>query len=604
MDDKEPRKVDIGAPLSVETIYQLAILAVVFLLTACSNDPGASQPTQKAVAVAEPTEVPTLVASPLPTVPPTEPPTALPTEVPAETPTEVSVNQVPPTQVRSNGKMLEVHIDCGENRRFVGEDIECGLDSDSAERVNWTAVGGSPDYSDGVKSFSTRYDSAGKYTIVLEVCNQTGCVTETHELNIIIREPTSGERATEEQSSDDTSSATASQWSPFNTDTRECSKENNMLTSLPISPDTGYDILPMGKISGRSHITPTDHWYFDVDVVDDEPVEVLAPASGYIVQIDRWDDDEALGDYRMVFEHSCTLFSYYIHLREIDPAILKELGELRHGQSIFPRIPVSSGQPIGEVGPLLSYQRIHNQTNLDFALIDTKTTLPGFIIPSHYEEAWKIHTVDPFDYYEEPLRSQLLERNLRDVELSRMLNLPVGGKIDFDIDGKLVGNWFLDGTETYFGKGVAGKSKADWDQIYGRDVGDCESEYWDEMTGQTAGAVPCNYWLGHLTFAYDSIQPDQIKISMAVFWDSEEGGSPWRVKNNDLDPASIDVETGIAKYEIFTDYENQVESEPFDIVGTLLVQMIDDRAIRIEVFLGQNTEDVNKFTEKARIYRR
>ena len=89
MDDKEPRKVDIGAPLSVETIYQLAILAVVFLLTACSNDPGASQPTQKAVAVAEPTEVPTLVASPLPTVPPTERPMALPTEVPAETPTEV-----------------------------------------------------------------------------------------------------------------------------------------------------------------------------------------------------------------------------------------------------------------------------------------------------------------------------------------------------------------------------------------------------------------------------------------------------------------------------------------------------------------------------------
>ncbi|MDP7218363.1 MAG: hypothetical protein QF565_02715, partial [Arenicellales bacterium] len=87
MDDKEPRKVDIGAPLSVETIYQLAILAMVFLLTACSNDPGASQPTQKAVAVAEPTEVPTLVASPLPTVPPTERPMALPTETPTEVPT-------------------------------------------------------------------------------------------------------------------------------------------------------------------------------------------------------------------------------------------------------------------------------------------------------------------------------------------------------------------------------------------------------------------------------------------------------------------------------------------------------------------------------------
>ena len=409
---------------------------------------------------------------------------------------------------------------------------------------------------------------------------------------------------TSETRTSDNTSDKRSQMSPFGTDTSECSKENNMLTSLPISLASGYEILPLGKISGMSHITPTDHWYFDVDIVNDAPVDVLATASGYIVQLDRGSDEEGLGDYRMVLEHSCTLFTYYIHLREIDPAILKETGEIRPGRTIFPRIPVSSGQTVGKVGPLLSYQRISNQTNLDFALIDTKITLPGFIIPSHYEEAWKIHTVDPFDYYEESLRSQLLERNLRNVELSRMLNLPVGGKIDFDIDGKLVGNWFLDGTETYFGKGVAGKSKADWDKIYGRDVGDCKSEYWDNVTGQPAGAVPCNYWLGHLTFAYDSRQPNQVKISMGIFWDSEEGKTPWRVKNNDLDPASIDVETGMVKYEIYTDYENSAESEPFDVVGTLLVQMIDDRTIKVEVFFGQNAENVNEFTEKARIYRR
>ena len=84
----------------------------------------------------------------------------------------------------------------------------------------------------------------------------------------------------------------------------------------------------------------------------------------------------------------------------------------------------------------------------------------------------------------------------------------------------------------------------------------------------------------------------------------EEGKTPWRVKNNDLDPASIDVETGMVKYEIYTDYDNNAEFEPFDIVGILLVQMIDDQTIKVEVFFGQNAENVNEFTEKARIYRR
>ena len=93
---------------------------------------------------------------------------------------------------------------------------------------------------------------------------------------------------------------------------------------------------------------------------------------------------------------------------------------------------------------------------------------------------------------------------------------PYGGKNDFDIDGKLVGNWFLDRTETYFAKGVAGQSKAVWEKVYGRDVGNCETEYWSK-DGKLGGAVPCDYWLGHITFAYDSIHPDQIKISIAIF---------------------------------------------------------------------------------------
>ncbi len=54
------------------------LLIFFVLLSACSDDASLPQPTEKTVAVEEPTDAPTLVPSPLPTVPPTLVPTAAP----------------------------------------------------------------------------------------------------------------------------------------------------------------------------------------------------------------------------------------------------------------------------------------------------------------------------------------------------------------------------------------------------------------------------------------------------------------------------------------------------------------------------------------------
>ena len=360
-------------------------------------------------------------------------------------------------------------------------------------------------------------------------------------------------------------------------------------------------MIPMGNVgASNGHVTQTDHLYLDIDIVDDKLEEILAVAGGYVIQIERLPDEEGKEDYRMVFEHSCTLFSYYIHLQELDDSILSETGKISLNQNSFKRIAVESGQVIGRVGDLHSYQKIKNQSNLDWAVIDTRVTLPGFIIPDHYTgEAWKIHTVDPFDYYEEPIRSELIERSYRTSE-------PRAGKIDFDIDGKLVGNWFLDGTENYGGKGVVGKSKAEWNAIYGRDVGDCTTEYWDQVEGRSIGLKPCSYWLGHLTFSYHNIVPDVIRISMGIFWDLEgESGPPWGVKNNAPDPASVNIKSGAVKYELLDAIEGQLYPDgEGNMVGILLVQMIDDRTIKVEASLGKSSDEVNDFSEKVRIYRR
>ena len=60
------------------------LLILFVLLTACSTDANVPQPTQKAVAVEEPTAAPVLVPSPLPTVPPPIPPTPVPSATPED----------------------------------------------------------------------------------------------------------------------------------------------------------------------------------------------------------------------------------------------------------------------------------------------------------------------------------------------------------------------------------------------------------------------------------------------------------------------------------------------------------------------------------------
>ena len=103
-------------------------------------------------------------------------------------------------------------------------------------------------------------------------------------------------------------------------------------------------------------------------------------------------------DYFLEIYHSCTILTVYIHLNGLAPEILDVTGEFQRNSRWnwtpdTPPIPVKAGQLIGRVGG-----------SFDFSVVDTEVTLDGFAIPSRYDEG-KIHTVDPFDYFEEPLRT-------------------------------------------------------------------------------------------------------------------------------------------------------------------------------------------------------
>ncbi len=229
---------------------------------------------------------------------------------------------------------------------------------------------------------------------------------------------------------------------------------------------------------------------------------------------------------------------------------------------------MKAGDPIGKIG---------GQT-LDFAIWDMDVRLTGFVIPEHYEgELWKIHTADPLNYYMDELKAKILSKYIRTAE-------PISGKIDYDIDGKLVGNWFIEGSGGYIPKGLEG----------GRE-----------------------YWKGHFSIHYDMYDPTSIVFSIGDY-----GGeaTQFAVKNNRPDPASVDTSSGLIKYELVQQDWVDLSGNPWDrdsfvkgldaknhddmVQGTALVQMLENRKIKLEVFPGKKASQVSSFTNNAKIYER
>jgi hypothetical protein len=335
------------------------------------------------------------------------------------------------------------------------------------------------------------------------------------------------------------------------------------------------EIEPMGMMGG-SHVTPTDHLYIHRDVpLGEDSNYVVAPADGFIVKIERFGQDRPLDrdnplsptvpDYRLVFMHSCTVFTIFIHLGEFAPAIAEKVGQIPlNGRWGDTPIEVKAGEAIAKFGG----------QSLDWSVHDADTTLTGFVLPEHYEaEPWKIHTVDPFQFYSEPIKSELLSKMIRTVE-------PQAGKIDYDIDGKIVGTWFMDGTVDYSGN-VPPTSK---------------------------------YWQGHLSIAYGFIDPTQIRISFGLDTGINDDlyckvcGGAYGVRGNQPDPATVGPDSGIVKYELMsrTDegpYQGQ-EQVGDTSLGTFLVQHLGDRTIRVEVIPGKAPHEVSGFSDTSLVYRR
>lgn len=371
-----------------------------------------------------------------------------------------------------------------------------------------------------------------------------------------------------------------------------CTEDGTKLfTELIFDPNRILAIEPMGKLNAvGGHVTPTDHLYVHRDPpAGTDTAYVMAPADGAIVRVQRFPEDQPyiagdyssplVKDYRVVLMHSCTFFTIFIHLGDFAPAIAGKIGDLplnsywmaggmRSGKA---PIEVKAGEPIAKFGA----------DSFDWSVHDTSTSLAGFVVPEHYEdEPWKIHTVDPFQFYDDVLRGSLLAKAAREVA-------PRAGKIDYDVEGTIVGNWFLDATVGYAGKGLDTR----------------------------------RYWEGHLAIAYGYIDPTQLRISIGRDFGIDRNlcnicMGAYGVRGNAPDPATVNQDSGLIKYELMSRDEvysgnptlleklRGKEGLGTTSLGTLLVEHLGERAIRVEVIPGKSPDDVPGFTDASVVYRR
>jgi hypothetical protein len=316
---------------------------------------------------------------------------------------------------------------------------------------------------------------------------------------------------------------------------------------LPMDPAQSTGFIGLGNIN----VLPEDHGAFlaPMDGIGKpSTIPVYAPADGWIEGL-IYDSLPLVGrDLSMRIRYSTTIRTNFGHLSDFSPEIWEASDLLARGFGDYNvNIPVSAGQIVAYTG---------EQSGFDFYIGDDALEL-GFINPSRYPYPW-IKAGYYYDYFDEPLLGQLRAITIRQDE-------PRAGKVDYDIPGKIIGNWFLEGT-----------------------IG------W--------GGEPAQ-----LAIVYDFIDGTKIAIADgSTRSDSVREAHVYWVEGNAPRPENVGVGDGIVKYEIRRRwFRDQYHSHGWsEVLGTFLVEMFEVGKIRVEKVLGKRPDEVTGFSAAARTYER
>ena len=336
------------------------------------------------------------------------------------------------------------------------------------------------------------------------------------------------------------------------------------LTHTPIDLNGIEYFFPMGELN----VQPKDHGGFTLKGAYQFPANtaVYAPADGVVIQVSHGQREvlaipdapqnvwhQTYDDHLLILKVSETMMINFAHITDWSSEFEAKLPNKKFGEEgTDVAIEVNAGDILGYVGP-------HGA--MDFSITDTELDL-DFLNPGRYP-GHHIYSGNIFEYFEAGLRQNLESFAFRSQP-------PLGGKIDYDIKGKIIGNWFLENTSNY------------------------------------------TQWSRQLSIAYHHLYPDRITISdgspMRDVPGIEGPGAPdvWWVKGNAPAPETIGVEEGLVKYELIYGKDHR-DTYPFidadrPVQAIMLVQALNDDKIQVEIFKGSTSS--NAFTSAAKVYER
>ena len=356
----------------------------------------------------------------------------------------------------------------------------------------------------------------------------------------------------------------------------KCSgNEIKKLNHLPIDAANITRVLPYGG-TVSAHVMPISHAYiwpgefnsprdaFNVYAMADSTLYSIASRS---INVDTGQPKKT--EYSLNFSVSCVEFYYYDLLTSLSPNLQKLIdahpSQQSAGNNVGVNVAVKAGQLVGKIG---------GQT-LDYAVWDFNKNLTGLVVPEHYKGDFpRVHLVDPFEYETDEVKQVMLAKNLRSAE-------PIAGKVDYDIDGKLIGGWFEENTKFYEGLNMS------------------------------------RYWAGHLAIIPNELDPTFMGVSIGTYESNKE--NQLGISRDAVDPRTIGVETGVVKYDLFqVDYTladgSHWEHTSFakglkaktngPSTGCAAFQLTESRKLKAEFFPHQACAAVPGFTPAAKTYTR
>ena len=283
-----------------------------------------------------------------------------------------------------------------------------------------------------------------------------------------------------------------------------------VFTVPPVDPAVVDFILPLGNLNPPDHTLPSDHIYFYVGFLrrENRNVPVVAPAGGVVEAVLRGSPDSK------ILVRVSAAEQYYL-----DHVILN--GDIQTGTRL------TAGQSMGTSG---------NAFGVDLGVINRNRTL-SFANPARYPDE-TLHADAALRFYAEPVRSQLYAMVRREGD-------GLDGRIDYDIPGRLSGNWFLQGLPV------------------------------SQSADVTAG-------VSELAFVFDNVRPSEAVVS--------SGGllgltGPYRIHAGATPFAAVSPDSGVVAYRLAQTGGTFGIGSP-NIVATLLVEMTAADRIRVELVFG------------------